>query len=215
MFENLRLLKCPILGICKGLCRFVTLYKVQCCQLYLFWLSWKKLVILWIKIEKLATLINLNTWWTHKKFSLVEWKMTKTAAIFVRKKDLKLKKKSSSTRKKKLYREKNSLWLGLLSFIKIFQKIFVCRLWQHHNSFDQKLQKEVVLKQVSRTSIFCRKFHNESLFSSPKIKFLLSLLFGKHSNFFHRKIWWKPNSPFIYVFIILSFFKQKMFLRNV
>ena len=144
-------------------------------------------------------------------------KNDKNSSHFCEEKRLEIQKKKNIIfhQKKKLYRGKNSLWLGLLSFIKIFQKIFVCRLWQHHNSFDQKLQKEVVLKQVSRTSIFCRKFHNESLFSSPKIKFLLSLLFGKHSNFFHRKIWWKPNSPFIYVFIILSFFKQKMFLRNV
>ena len=133
----------------------MTLYKMQCCQMYLFWLSWKKLVNLYIKIEKLATLINLNTWWTHKKFSLVEWKMTKTAAIFVRKKDLKFKKKtSSSTRKKKLYRGKNSLWLGLLSFIKIFQKIFVCRLWQHHNkalikNFKKKSRFEASFKDLN------------------------------------------------------------------
>ena len=148
-------------------------------------------------------------------------KNDKNSSHFCEEKRLEIQKKHHLPPEKKIYRGiyrgKNSLWLGLLSFIKIFQKIFVCRLWQHHNSFDQKLQKKkkVGLKQVSRTSIFCWKFHNESLFSSPKIKFLLSLLFGKHSNFFHRKIWWKPNSPFIYVFIILSFFKQKMFLRNV
>lgn len=121
--ENLRLLKCPILGICKGLCRFVTLYKMQCWQLYLFWLSWKKMVNLCIKIEKLATLINLNTWWTHKKFSLVEWKNDKNSSHFCEEKRLKNQKKtSSSTRKKKLYRGKNSLWLGLLLFHKNLSK---------------------------------------------------------------------------------------------